>query len=279
MLGSLDGKLDMSLFVLLPIDGCDVPFLNYSENIPVDIHFHGDKMFFNYFVERNQSKVYDIYRDYNPVILGNWMMLSQRMDAPELKTIKRKISAIPTMVMGGLYRRGGQLALDFRFHISDLEKVEEFVKFIVSVDIDTTITRLGKSSGLKAVLDGIDKRAELTAIRFSYREKVKKRILSEWRGIPDPTSAVTFGLGRKGGVGRLDISGSPPTPLLRAILRDQIPLVGFFEDHNNGRVSSIALVPTFLTQAFLIRFFERMNKVEGLLLESVEKYEAVRDRL
>ncbi len=279
MLDSLNGRLDMSLFGLIPIGGYEVPFLNYEENIPMDIHFYEDKMFFNYFVERVPNELYEIYRDYNPIKLGNWMMLSQSVDTPELKTIKKKISAIPTMVMGGLYRRREHMAVDFRFHNSDLDKVEELVKFIVSLDTDATITRLGKSSGLKTVLDGIDKRAPLTAIRFSYREKGKKKFLSEWRGISDPTGAVIYGLKGEGSVGRLDISDSPPAPLLKAILRDQIPLVGFFEGHSDGRASSIVLVPTFLTQAFLIRFFEKMEKVEGLLLESVEKYGAVKDDL
>ncbi len=279
MLANLDRRLDMSLCFSTPLGSSKLPFLNENEPIPLDMHFHKDSTFLNFFVEKSALGEYEIYNYYNPVLFGNFMMIAQKFVLRELRIIHEKIASIPSMVLGGLYTIKGNMIVDFRFHNSDTQKVADMVKLLVSINAGISVTKMGRSDGIRAKLDEIDPRAPLTVVKFSYGEEGNHDYVWEWKGIVDPLGAISYGADASGYIGRLDISNTPIAPLLRSIVRDQIPVPAYFENHHSGRVQSLAIVPTFLTVPFLIRFFDKTEKVSDIRLESIETYGEARKDL
>ncbi len=279
MLANLDRRLDMSLCFSTPLGSSKLPFLNENEPISLDMHFHKDSTFLNFFVEKSALGDYEIYNYYNPVLFGNFVMIAQKFDLRELRIIHENIASIPSMVMGGLYTSKGNMMVDFRFHNSDKQKVADVVKLLVSINAGISVTEMGRSDGIRAKLDEIDPRAPLTVVKFSYGEEGNNDYVWEWRGKVDPLGAVSYGADASGDIGRLDISNTPIAPHLRSIIKDQIPVPGYFENHHSGRVQSLAIVPSFLTEHFLIRFFDKTEKISDIRLESIETYREARENL
>jgi hypothetical protein len=269
----------MSLYISVPLGTSGPPFSNDKDPIPMDLHFHKRGVYFDFLVERTSASVYELYNYYNPIIYGNHVLLAQKIEWPELSTLRKIVTSIPTFILGGLYTHKGRVMMDFRFHGSDVQNVLGLVKFVVSINVDVRVPYMGKSEGLKAKLSEIQTRAPMSVVKFSYRDDSNKNYVLEWRGITGPSSAVSFGEDGEGEIGPLDISKAPILPLLLSLIRDQIPIVGYFENHKGGMVNSMVILPSCLTKAFLVRYFELTRKLREIKLQSVESYGTVMDSL
>jgi hypothetical protein len=269
----------MSLYLSAPLPTSGPPFLEYKDPIPMDIHFHKGDVYFDFFVNRTLATDYEFYRYYNPIIYGNYVLLAERIEWPELDQIRGEITSIPTFILGGLYTHKGRVMIDFRFHNSDLQRVVGLVKMLVSISTDVRVTYMGKSDGLRAKLNEMQTRAQMSVARFTYADDSDKNYMMEWKGITEQRAAVSYGEGGKGETGRLDISRAPIEPLLLTLIRDQLPIVGYFENHDRGKVNSIAIFPSFLAKPFLVRYFELTENLKDIRLEYVESYGDVRDTI
>ncbi len=269
----------MSLYISVPLGTSGPPFSNDKDPIPMDLHFHRKDVYFDFFVERTSASVYEFYRYYSPIIYGNHVLLAQKIQWPELSTLRKIVTSIPTFILGGLYTHKGRVMMDFRFHNSDVQNVIDLMKFTVSINADVRVAYMGKSEGLRVKLNEIQTRAQMSVVKFSYRDDSDENYVFEWRGITGPSAAVSYGEDGMGEIGALDISRTSIQPLLLALIRDQIPTVGYFENHKGGMVNSMFILPSFLTKAFLVRYFELTGKLRGVQLQSIESYGIERDSL
>ena len=279
MLDILDRKLDMSLYFSSPIQDPGPPFPEGRSQVPMDLHVHEGSMYFDFFVDRKMGTDYDFYKYYNPIIYGGYVLIAQRIEWPELDKVRRTITSIPTFVLGGLYTQENRVMMDFRFHNSDLQKVEGLVKVIASINADVRISYLGRSGGLLSKLGEMEGRARMSVARFYYGDDSGMDDVIEWKGIAEPYAAVSYGRDGKGEVKRVDISSTPIMPFLMTLIRDQIPIVGYFEHRRNGAVDSTAIFPSFLVKPFLVRYFEKTGALKGIRLQYVESYEDVKDSI
>ncbi len=279
MFENIDGRLDMSLFMSTSLKNIDSSFFSGTESVPMSLHLHKGETAINFFIERGSKYSTELMKYYSHIVIGDYIMVTKKVELPVVRVLYENISSIGTMVFGGLYAKGEDLMIDYRFHNSDRSKVAEIVKLLVSLNTEFKIGGMGKSKGLRDKLSEIASRLPLTAVRFGYRDGGSENQILEWRGASDPYGAVSFGEDGKGKIAKLDISKSVIAPFLRSILKDQIQPAGYFEEHIKGRVHALSILPSFLVKPFLLRMFDKAESSGGIEIESIEPFEEVRESL
>ncbi len=279
MLENIDGRLDMSLFMSTSLRNIDSSLFSGTGSIPMSLHLHRGETAINFFIERGSKDSRELIKYYNHIEMGDYIMVTRKVELPVVRVLYENISAIGTMVFGGLYARDDDLIVDYRFNSSDKPKVAEIVRLLVSLNTEFKIRRMGKSVGLKRKLSEIASRLPLTAVKFGYRDGGFADQILEWRGVSDPYGAVSYGKDGKGKIAKVDISKSVISPFLRSILKDQIQPAGYFEEHDKGRVHAICILPSFLVKPFLLRMFDKAESSGGIKIESIEPFEEAIDNL
>ena len=279
MLKTIDRGLEMALYLSIPLSTSGPPFSDENEQVPMDLHFNAKELYYDFFVKESSRNYYEIYKYYNPIHFGNFVLLAQRVELPELVPIRKNIYSIPTIVLGGLFTQKGNVMMDFRFHKSDIQRVGEFVRLLVSINEDIKIIKMEQSEGIRVKYEEMETRSPMTVVEFSYvDERYSDRIL-EWKGIVDPTGAVSYSLDGAGEVSHVDVSNTPIMPLLLSVFRDQIPVVGYFENRKKSEVHSMMILPTFLAKHFLVRYFNETKNIAGINLLNIESYSNVKNSL
>lgn len=279
MLNTIDRGLEMALYLSIPLGTSGPPFSDENEQVPMDLHFSAKELYYDFFVKESLRNYYEIYKYFNPIHFGNFVLLEQRVEVPELVPIRKNISSIPTIVLGGLFSQKGNVMMDFRFHKSDIQRVGELVRLLVSINEDIKIVKMEQSEGLRAKYEEMETRSPMTVVEFSYVDERDSDRILEWKGIVDPKGAVSYSLDGTGEVSRMDVSNAPIMPLLLSVLRDRIPVVGYFEKRGRGEVHSMMILPTFLVKHFLVRYFNETKNLAGINLLKIESYSNVKNRI
>ena len=279
MLNTIDRGLEMALYLSIPLGTSGPPFSDENEQVPMDLHFSAKELYYDFFVKESLRNYYEIYKYFNPIHFGNFVLLEQRVEVPELVPIRKNISSIPTIVLGGLFSQKGNVMMDFRFHKSDIQRVGELVRLLVSINEDIKIVKMEESEGLRAKYEEMETRSPMTVVEFSYVDERDSDRILEWKGIVDPKGAVSYSLDGTGEVSRMDVSNAPIMPLLLSVLRDRIPVVGYFEKRERGEVHSMMILPTFLVKHFLVRYFNETKNLAGINLLKIESYSNVKNRI
>ena len=279
MLNTIDRGLEMALYLSIPLGTSGPPFSDENEQVPMDLHFSAKELYYHFFVKESLRNYYEIYKYFNPIHFGNFVLLEQRVEVPELVPIRKNISSIPTIVLGGLFSQKGNVMMDFRFHKSDIQRVGELVRLLVSINEDIKIVKMEQSEGLRAKYEEMETRSPMTVVEFSYVDERDSDRILEWKGIVDPKGAVSYSLDGTGEVSRMDVSNAPIMPLLLSVLRDRIPVVGYFEKRKRSEVHSMMILPTFLVKHFLVRYFNETKNLAGINLLKIESYSNVKNRI
>ncbi len=61
MLDTIDRRLEMALYLSIPLSTSGLPFRNDIELVPMDLHFHGKELYYDFFVEESSSNYFEIY--------------------------------------------------------------------------------------------------------------------------------------------------------------------------------------------------------------------------
>ncbi|MCL4333642.1 MAG: hypothetical protein M1290_03350 [Candidatus Thermoplasmatota archaeon] len=280
MLDKIGNRLDMGLSITATIKDLDLPYIAGDlDSIPMSLYLHAKHTAFNFFLEREVADKNILLREYNPVYYGNFVMVTQKVALPVMRTLYQNIFSVPSMILDHFYMCKGELHVGYRFHNLDLERVTALAKTLISLGKDVSVSKVGRSRGLRTGLDDIDARLPLTVIQFKYEDKVTGEHISEWRGISDPFGSVSYGKDGLGKIEFLDFSESAISPLFRVLLKDQIQPVTYLEEHKGTSVKSTLFIPSLLTRSFLVRYFNLGEDVNGLQLEGISQYSEIREDL
>ena len=279
MLNTIDRGLEMALYLSIPLGTSGSLFLDENEQVPMGLHFSAKDIYYDFFVKESLRNYYELYQYYNPIHFGDFVLLAQRVELPMLVPIRKKIYSIPTIVMGGLFSQKGNVMMDFRFHKSDIKRVGELVRLLVSINEDIKIIKMEQSEGLRAKYEEMETRSPMSVVEFSYVDERDSDRILEWKGIVDPTGAISYSLDGAGEVSNVDISNAPITPLLLSVLRDRIPVAGYFENRKKGEVHSMMILPTFMAKHFLVRYFNETKNIAGINLLKIDSYCNVKNSL
>ena len=61
MLDTIDRRLEMALYLSIPLSTSGLPFRNDIELVPMDLHFHVKALYYDFFVEESSSNYFEIY--------------------------------------------------------------------------------------------------------------------------------------------------------------------------------------------------------------------------
>ena len=61
MLDTIDRRLEMALYLSIPLSTSGLPFRNDIELVPMDLHFHVKELYYDFFVEESSSNYFEIY--------------------------------------------------------------------------------------------------------------------------------------------------------------------------------------------------------------------------
>lgn len=277
MLPNIDNRLDMSFCLSTPLNSYVLSSIAKENPVPISVHLHGDRMYFNFFISRLSVKDRMLIETLNPVTIGEITVITEEIENIILRTIYESVNSFPTIANGELYTKNGDLFTSYRFHSSDMTNVSRLLRKIVSLDTNVHNLRMGHSKGLTKVLDDIDSRIPLTTVTFSCEGASEKEFVIEWKNIEgDPFGALFYDIKNKKSIKTFDMSKYPSRPLIAAVLKDHIPLASHLEYHDTKRVKCITTVPTWLLKPFLVRLYESIGEIDNLKVESIEQYREAR---
>lgn len=251
--------------------------VNADCHLPLNVHDSGGKCNIDFFVE-NVSLPREVYDIFLPVHMGRSVILSEIVNSVSLRKLHESTTSINSLVMSEIYSWRKQIFATCRFHESDKHAVTDFVRKLTSSDQTVNLFRLGKTEGLRHSLDSIDSRTQLSAVLFSYREAEENgKYFLEWRGVGGKNNAVLYPADEDRSPLFTSIQSKPLTKVLSRILKDQLPIASYLEEHSEGVVNCVAIVPSNLINPFLARIVNFESEFAGFEADAIYPYSEVKE--
>ena len=273
MLSDIDSRLNMSFSVSFEVDSFVLSsIVNSDSHLPLNIHDSGDKCNIDFFVEKVSlpKEVYDIFV---PVHVGQSIILSEVVNSIPLRKLHESMTSINSLVMSEIYSWEKQIFATCRFHELDKHAVADFLREFISSNQTVNLFRLGKTEGLRHSLDFIDLRTHLSVVSFSYREpKENEKYFLEWRGVSGKYNAVLYPMGRDKSPVFSSVQSGPMTNLLSSILKDRLPVASYLEEHAEGLVNCVAIVPSSLINPFSARLINFESEFTEFEVDGIYPY-------
>lgn len=226
-----------------------------NRTLPSNIYELNNAMYIDYFLPRGTN----ITDDMNIVYLGDLIVISEKVTPNPLMDIYKELLNVDTVIMGGLYTINGKVNAEFRFHNSDMHKIEAIIETILSSNHQITIDYLGKY-GLSEALDNINKRIKLSSVNFSFKSKDEFKAEVKLNGklimMKDNKLSISNGISEQS--------------LLESINKARLPFASFTEETRSGRKYCTIVMPAEVVSPFLLRLFNLKNIFDDLHLESIE---------
>ena len=102
----------------------------------------------------------------------SFYMVSSKVDASEDFSHISELMEVPSVVASRFQLYGGELTMQFRFHHSVSEKVNEVLETLINRGSSTRISYVGPSPGIMQILQGIHDEGALNVIRYTFRQEV-----------------------------------------------------------------------------------------------------------
>ena len=273
MVQPIDKRLDMVLTVSTPIKSYILSTIVKDSPVPINVYMNHGDIHVTFFLDNISANERVIFASFDPIIIGNVMEITERIDNAVIRSIAENSQLVPTLADAEVYVKGKKMFLSFRFHSSDLLNVGKLIRKIVALNEQLDEIKMTKSEGIVEVLNKISRRIPLSTVTFSYTKSGPQQFIAEWKAkSKNPMEGIMYSLQDTSDVKRYDFSKDSTSALIESVYKDHIPLASYIELHENDKIKGIVHVPSCLLKPFLVRVYESLENQSGFRIETIENY-------
>ncbi|MGC8618697.1 MAG: hypothetical protein ACP5UZ_08210, partial [Thermoplasmata archaeon] len=266
--------------IAAPVDSYVLSTIVKENPVPINAFMMHGEIHVTYFLENISPDERTLFASLNPVILGNVVEITERINSAVIKAFAENAHLVPTLADAEIYVKGKNLFSSFRFHSSDLLGAGKLIKKIVFMNDDLEQIQMTRSNGIVEILKQINERIPLSVITFSFTQRTSQQFIAEWKAkSKDPLEGIMYNLQEEDEIQQYNFSGEPTSSLIESIYKDHIPLASYLELHENDKVKVIVHLPSCLLKSFLVRLYQSLEDRADFRVDSIENYGENRAKL